>query len=375
MPNKPPLDTVIVSSNGYEHSRWQQYELDSDLFIPADDWSMTLATPIAKPEAPLRLWQKISVRLGNDVVLTGRIDRIQRRTVKGERSLSLSGRDMAGILCDCSAPIFTAQNVTLETVVSTIAKAFGLGRVDITANGLREKVTIEPGMSAWDAIALACEMNGCHAWFTPDGSLVVGGPDYTTPPVATLVFDPDGEWSNILSLDVTQNIAGYYSDVTVLAQAHGTTGTRGKHAIKEAEADTLLMESGIYRPKIVVDGDAETAAYAAKRARKLIADGKFSALTIQATVRGHRAFDASGTGPVWTPGQRVRVISPPDYLDDIFFLSGRTFTGNDTDGQKTRLTLKLDNVWFPDAGKRKKGSKAKGVGETVPVWMYRPGGA
>lgn len=168
--NKPPLDPVIVSINGQEHSRWKRYEIDADMFIPADDWSMTLAIPATKPDGSLRLWRKATVRIGDSVVLSGRIDRIRRRTAKGERTLTITGRDMAGVLCDCSAPIFTAQNVTLETVVSTIAKAFGIARVNITANGLREKVSIEPGISAWDAIALACELNGCHAWFEPDGT-------------------------------------------------------------------------------------------------------------------------------------------------------------------------------------------------------------
>lgn len=368
MPNKPPLDPVIVSINGREHSRWTRYEIDADMFIPADDWHMTLAIPVKAPETPLSLWQKAVVRIGADTVLTGRIDRIRRRTAKGERTLTITGRDMAGVLCDCSAPIFTAQNVTLQTVVATIAKAFGIARVNVTADGLREKVNIEPGMSAWDAIALACELNGCHAWFEPDGTLTVGGPDYTAPPVGTLILDPASDKTNVLALDVDQNIHGYFSQVTVLAQGHGTAKTRGLHDVKEAETDALLMEKGIYRPKIIVDGDAESAAYAAKLARKHIADGKFSALAIRAEVRGHRVFDDTGTGPVWTPGQRVRVVSVPDGIDAVFFLAGRTLTGSGEDAQKTSLTLKPDSVWLPDVGKRKKGKKNEGDGRIINTW-------
>lgn len=367
MPSKPPLDAVIVSLGGREHSRWMQYEIDSDLFIPADEWHMTLAAPLQKPDVPLALWQKAVVRVGADVVLSGRVDRIRRRTVKEGRTLTITGRDMAGVLCDCSAPVFTAQNVTLDTVVSTIAKTFGIARVETRTDGLREKVTIEPGMSAWDAIILACELNGCHAWFEPGGTLVIGGPDYTAQPVGTLILDAAGDATNVLSLDIDQNITGYYSDVTVLAQAHGTAAARGQHAVKEAETDALLLEKGIHRPKIVVDGDTENAKYAARLARKHIADGKFSALTIRAEVRGHRAFDASGSGPVWTPGQRVRVVSALDGLDDVFLLAARTLTGGE-EGQKTSLTLKPDGVWLPDAGKRKKGKKNTGEGRIINTW-------
>lgn len=355
---KPPLDPVIVTINGREHGRWTGYEIDSDLFLPADDWHMTLALPVSLADASLALWQNAIVRVGGDVVLHGRIDRIRRRYAKDRRQMTITGRNMAGVLCDCSAPIFTVKNVTLQTVVDTVANAFGIGRVNVAADGLREKVSIEPGMSAWDAIAAACELNGCHAWFEPDGTLTIGGPDYTADPVGILVLDPEGGRTNVLDLDIDQNISGYFSEVTVLAQAHGTARQRGQHAVKQAESDALLLEKGIYRPKIVVDGDAESAAYAGKLARKYIADGKFSALAIRAEVRGHRAFDENGAGPVWTPGQRVRLVSVPDGIDDVFFLASRTLTFGE-DGQKTRLTLKPDSVWLPDVGKRKKGRKGK----------------
>lgn len=372
--NKPVLDEVILSVNGREHSRWKNVEADSDLLIPADDWTVTVAAPVKTPDVPLRLWQKVSLSIGADVVLSGRIDRIRRRTNHKERAITITGRDMAAVLCDCSAPIFTAKNVTLETVVNTIAKTFGIARTRIQTDGLREKVSIDPGMSAWDAIAYACELNGCHAWFDPDGTLVIGGPDYTTPPVGTLFLDSDikSRRTNVLDLDIDQNISGYHSEITVLAQAHGTAAARGQHDIKESESDALLIEQGIYRPKTIIDGDAESPAYAAKIARKTIADGKFGALTIRAEVCGYRVFRDTGTGPPWTPGQRVRVVSIPDDIDDIYFLTARTFTYSKQESQKTRLTLKPDGIWLPDAGKRKKkgkaGGKNRGDGRIINTW-------
>lgn len=372
--NTPPLDSVIVSVAGREHSRWKSCEMDSDLLIPADDWHMSLALPEKKPDAAIRLWGKVSISIGADIILSGRIDRIRRRTNHRERTLTITGRDMAAVLCDCSAPIFTAKNVTLETVVNTIAKTFGIARTRIQADGLREKVSIDPGISAWDAIAYACELNGCHAWFDPDGTLVVGGPDYTAPVIGTLFLDSDIKSSrtNVLDLDIDQNISGYYSDVTILAQAHGTAAARGQHDVKKTESDALLIEQGVYRPKTIIDGDAESPAYAARLARKTIAEGKLNALTIRAEVRGYRVFRDTGSGPPWTPGQRIRVVSIPDGIDDVYFLTARTFTYGRQGAQKTRLTLKPDGVWLPDAGKRKKkgkaGGKNRGDGKIVNTW-------
>ena len=161
-------------------------------------------------------------------------------------------------------------------------------------------------------------------------------------------------------------IGEWFSEVTTLAQTHGKKDTEGEHNVKATVKDPLLQSYGIHRPTIIVDGDCDTSEMAMRRARKIMADGKLSALTIRATVRGHRVRDKDGKGPLWEPGQRVRVISPPDDLDDIYFLMGRRFMGSAA-GQTTSLTLKLDNTWIPDACKKPKGKKQKGEGRIVEL--------
>ncbi len=68
-------------------------------------------------------------------------------------------------------------------------------------------------------------------------------------------------------------------------------------------------------------------------------------------MRGHGPRD----GLHWTPGQRVRVLSPADRIDGVYFLMGRTLRGSLGGGQTTTLVLKEDGVWTPDAGVRRKG--------------------
>ncbi|WP_332832402.1 hypothetical protein [Escherichia coli] len=50
--------------------------------------------------------------------------------------------------------------------------------------------------------------------------LVVGGPDYTTTPVDTLILKLDGTGNNVMELDDTRSINGCFSELTVLAQSH-----------------------------------------------------------------------------------------------------------------------------------------------------------
>lgn len=355
MPSDPRLEPVVVSLAGREHEDWTEYEIDSDLLTPADAWRVELGVPTAKSPT-LALWSQVRVRLGGETVLVGRIDGCERYTVKGERRLTLRGRDLAGVLCDCSAPIFSAREVDLASVVATITRPLGISRVRMEASGRREKVSIEPGMTAWDALRQVCELNGCWPWFAPDGALIVGGPDYTAAPVGELVLDPSGDETNVKSLTVAHDAAGLYSEVTVLGQSHGTPSASGRHDIKAVAVDSAIAARGIRRPLVSVEGDCDSQDMADRRARKMLADGRLSALTITAEVRGHGPVD----GLHWTPGQRVRVVSPADRLDGTYFLMRRTFRGDIKGGQATTLVLKEDGVWTPDSGRRRRGKKQNG---------------
>ena len=53
----------------------------------------------------------VALLTGNDTVMTGRIDEISDEVSHGSHTLSLSGRDGAAVLLDCSAPVFVASLV------------------------------------------------------------------------------------------------------------------------------------------------------------------------------------------------------------------------------------------------------------------------
>ena len=139
-----------------------------------------------------------------------------------------------------------------------------------------------------------------------------------------------------------------YSEVTVLGQTHGTELEDGKNSLSgKAKDDGVTW----YRPKIVVDHEADNTAVCRDRALKLISDSRLNGLTLSAAVKGH-LIDAPGQpsdGMLWKPMQRVRVISEPHGIDDVFFLMARKFSRGRADGTRTMLTLKEDGVWVLNA--------------------------
>lgn len=353
-----PDNTISLLIGGRVHSRWTHYEIDSDLLIPADAWRVELGLPEGKFPSAVTEGAQVQVRIGSDTVLTGRIDDIEDGVEKGSHTLSLSGRDGAAVLTDCSAPIFTAKQATLAEVVANVVKPLGLSKIRIDAATTRssDKVAVEPGDTAWDVLVHAAEANGLWPWFEPDGTLVIGGPDYSKPPVASLIMKRDGRGNNLISLRRVRSMAERYSEITVLGQAHGTAVEGGKHALKSTVRDTGVA---IYRPRIVVDHDAGNTEVARARARKLLSDSRLKGFTLIAKVSGHRT---SG-GLLWQPGQRIHVVSEPHEIDGVYFMMARKFQGGRGLGRITTLTLKEDRAWVLDAHPHNGRKKRKGHGK------------
>lgn len=347
-------DTLTLLLNGQAHSRWDRYELDSDLFTPADAWSFSLGVPPqrlggARAGLPpiLAVGSRVQVLLGDEVVLTGWLDDVQHSTTRYGRDLTLRGRDQAAILVDCSAPVFALRQATLAEVVALIGKQFGITKTRIDAVKTRsfDRIAIEPGDTAWDALQHAAEAAGLWPWFDPDGTLVVGGPDYRAAPVGRLVLGDLALAENELPIEElfeSTTLARRFSEVTVLGQGHGTDSQAGRHAVKQTAKD---LSVSVYRPKIVIDPECDTPAVALTRARKLIADSHLDGYAVQVTVPGHRAPN----GKPWQPGQRVDIHAPSHALDGTLFVTARKFVGGRKLPTVTHLTLKRDKVWVPDA--------------------------
>lgn len=353
-------ESVSLLVGGQVHDDWESYEVDSDLLIPADAWRVSFALRQQYLPASVKPGAPVEVLVGNDKVMVGRIDQVRHSVRKGTNQIQISGRDGAAVLLDCSSSIFSAQWVSLADVVVKLVATLGVKnyRIEAAATRIREKINVNPGESVWQVLTNVAEANGLWPWFEPDGTLVVGGPNYDKPAVATLIVRYSGKGNNTVSLDHAISIHGRYSQVTVLGQKRGTGVEQGRYNIKETAHDDGVTW---YRPKIVTDYDVDSNASALDRARKLLADSRLKAFTLVATVAGHRigASGQPGAGLLWTPGQRVRVISEPHQIDDVFFLMGRRFSGGRSEGAQTQLILKEDRTWVLDAHPHKRLHRCK----------------
>lgn len=366
--NYPYENDVVVEIDGKSHNSWKNYDIDSDFLIPADAFAFDIGVPSDSTILPDYSGAEVKVRINDTLVMTGIVDTVQHSISKTNRTYRLNGRDKASVLVDCSAPITNVKGLTVLDAVKKIVEPLGIKQVQLKAenNPLLDKVDIDVGETAWNAAMRCANSAGLHLWFEPNGVLIVGGADYSTPPVATLCCMKDGSQNNFEQADLSFDVSNRFSEITFLAQSHGKQGQDNKNDLKWVYKDS---EMTTYKPKTVVVSDVDNLEALQKWAKKYIADSILEGFTLTIIVRDHKMQD----GTLWQPGQRVHVICEEYDIDAIFFLMGRRFMLSRQGGTQTELRFKQDGIWTPDAysakaekarkRKGKKGKKKKNNGE------------
>lgn len=366
--NYPYENDVVVEIDGKSHNSWKNYDIDSDFLIPADAFAFDIGVPSDSTVLPDYSGAEVKVRINDMLVMTGIVDTVQHGISKTNRTYRLNGRDKASVLVDCSAPITNVKGLTVLDAVKKIVEPLGIKQVQLKAenNPFLDKVDIDVGETAWNAAMRCANSAGLHLWFEPNGVLIVGGADYSTPPVATLCCMKDGSQNNFEQADLSFDVSNRFSEITFLAQSHGKQGQDNKNDLKWVYKDS---EMTTYKPKTVVVSDVDNLEALQKWAKKYIADSILEGFTLTIIVPDHKMQD----GTLWQPGQRVHVICEEYDIDAIFFLMGRRFMLSRQGGTQTELRFKQDGIWTPDAysakaekarkRKGKKGKKKKNNGE------------
>ncbi|HHE3571962.1 phage baseplate assembly protein [Pasteurella multocida] len=355
--NYPFENEIVVEIDGKQHKSWKSYDIDSDFLIAADAFRFDIGTPSMDTVISNFTGKEVKVMINEQLVMTGIVDTTQHSINKTNRTFNLNGRDKAAILVDCSAPITNVKGLTLLDAVKKIVEPLGIKKVELKAedNPTLDKVDIDIGETAWNAVKRCANSAGLHAWFDPKGVLIVGGVDYSTPPVATLCCMKNGERNNFSNANLVFDVSQRFSEITFLAQRHGRSGDDNKNDLKWVYKDDSMQT---YKPKTVVVPDVEDLISLKKWAKKYIADSILEGFTLTITIPDHKTQD----GTLWQPGQRVHIICEEYDIDAIFFLMGRRFMLSRASGTQTELRFKQDGVWTPDAYKAKadKARKRKG---------------
>lgn len=293
-----------------------------------------------------------TVKLGDDLVITGYIDEYEPDLTETSSSICVLGRDRTGDLVDCSAIHKTGAwaNARLEKIVKDIAAPFGVGVIladDVDTGEVFKSFALEDGERAFDAIDRACRLRAVLCTSTPAGDLLLT----TASDEETRVSLVEG--INVKRIRAVHNWCDRFSKVIVKAQAPGDDHESGAEAA-HLHATAEDAEINRYRPLIVLAEHHTSSKSLRERAQWEVAVRMGRGKRGYCTVAGWRTEDDGQAGPLWQPNMLVRVISDRMNLDaDMLIVSCHFRLAED--GKTTTLTFARPEAFELVEGAQRRG--------------------
>lgn len=332
---------ITLQIGGYAINGWDSVSIDSQIDTPAENWSFKLfqvdGDPLPKDIAGAK---DIKVFYNKELVLTSIADKVAEAISRDGYGLEISGRDLAGQLIDCSVPIFNGRQMTLEELLNKFVLSGDLSSIfhDVRIQEnvwLKNKVSVEPSESLWDAIAKAAAVTGQHVWLEPDGTLVIGDP-FANPyrvQTALRLIKPLNNTNNVLDLSYVNDVSSVFSEIKLLGQ-----DTKGSNVLSSATSNT---QYGFKRLKIISMGDVETKAEADAALEKIKKDNDLQAYSLDATVSGWTT-----DSKVWTPSWHLNLeTNALSNATAKWAVYGRTLMLSRNEGKTTKLRMKRQGDW------------------------------
>jgi prophage tail gpP-like protein len=335
----PISNRVMLVVGGRAFEGWQTMHVQRSIEQIAGVFALQVTLKWAAKGDPFEIREGLpcQVLIGQDVVITGRIEEYEPSYDAENSTITIHGRDKTGDLVDCSVIYKTGQwhNVGLKQIVEDICKPFGIAVVapkDLDLGDPFKSFSLEEGEKAFDAIDRACRMRGVLCTSTPAGELLL-----------TLTSDESSnvqliEGMNIKSASAKHSWKERYSKVILKGQTSGDDNASGA-TVAHVRAEAEDEEINCYRPLVVISEHGAGLATLKERAQWEVKVRMGRGKRGHIDVVGWRTAGNGMAGPLWTPNQLVYINSPRLQLDREMLIVGCDYKISDKDGRTTTLTF------------------------------------
>lgn len=214
-----------------ELTNFLSYTFTSNMLVPVDSFSFTYSAPFDAPAINnVSEGDIVTLNAFNQPVCTGIVDDVEISVDLDGENVTLRGRDLMSQLEDQMAitvdnrPIFFQQSdvatVLRELTAQTRIATYALQDAP-TGGGFF--FATEPGESKLTALQRFCESINCITWMRADGAIVVGRPDFVSPPVGTLLLNKKKRAANVLSMQVVYGSAKIPNKIVGLLTSQSST--------------------------------------------------------------------------------------------------------------------------------------------------------
>lgn len=339
---------VELKVNGAKYEGWETVTVQKSIEAAAGGFMLSVHD--TKETWPIQTNDKCELVLEGKTVITGYVDKVDIGVAGKTHSISVSGRDAAGDLVDCSVEYKSAEftNQTLLQIATTICAPFGVKVAAKTSIGAAfPKFAIQPGETVWQAMDRMARQRGVLIISDGKGGIEFIQPGGTDSGVSIV------EGQNMLSGSASFDVQERYSRYVVKGQTVGTDDAFGSTAAQIA-ATATDPNVNRYRPLVVISEGNTDAGQAKTRA-------EFEAST-RAARSGVFTIDVQGwqkndEGALWLPNELVTCKVPSLYLDGKMLVSSVDYTQSINGGTTAKLKLARADAFRAIAIPPKKGGK------------------
>lgn len=316
------------TSSTIEH--FKRYTMNSDVYNTADEFELEFGSP----ENEFDPWDGLLIEIfvNGDRELTGIVDSVSDSGSKDSSSVTIQGRDMAGLLFDYYIEDFRSlNNKTFKEIVTFLAKdipfisrkSFRFENPSADFKTKFEKP--DPGDTVGDRLARLATSRRLLFFADPDGTIVFGKIPSGGRPSFFLQRKFGSINNNILSGERTRDISGVYSKTVVIGQ--NSQGARdGSYKRSHSNPDFPFKKVKVSTFNEDQKSASEQAIFDTDQQRR-------EGFELTYRIQGH-----SQKGNNWKVRAVVDVQDERYSLNESLVIYGRTFTRS-REGTFTELRL------------------------------------
>jgi len=323
-------DSVVLFVNNQLYSGWTSVEINRRLNSIATSFSVSLTDRWTENSRPIGIGrgQSFCLQVGGRQVVNGFIDSVDSQISATQRTLTVSGRSLAGDLVDCSYVGLSQfrDSPTMQDIVDQMLEPFGITAIFKSDGGSFDKIDIRQGEKVAEVIDRMAREKNLIVYSDFDGNLVF---DVNSSARAESEII---QGVNMLSASVQRNNMDRFSEYIIKTQTSGIIGEP-----QNATQNTgTVSDQGItrYRPLLLVGENSANSQNAQQRASYESNIRAAKSETFNVTVQGW--FQRNGD--LWDINNLVGLRSSYLDHDGDLLIDGVTFSKSNA-GTTTALTL------------------------------------
>ena len=334
----PPPAQIVTDENpnkislyidGKVYSGWKSLNVTRSMEAICGSFAVAMVNNFVQngEKFPINAGDKCVLYLGNDAVITGYIDDVDKSHDATSRSFTVSGRDKTMDLVDCTPPEpkqFT--NKTLSDIAKSICEAFGISVVtEGDVGGAIPNFRLDPTAQIAGQLEEKARSKNIIINSNTKGELVFA--KISTEKIEEKLINGQ----NILSASFKDSFKDRFSKYTTLGQSI-------KGSSKGVAKDEKIKR---FRPMAFSPETTSDGVTAKKRAQweAIIRAGRSSELSIK--LQGWRRKN----GNLWEVNRLVDVEDSWLEIKETFLITQINFTLDDSSGTLTVLTLKRQDAF------------------------------